>query len=182
MIFSKWEFMAKVSTQQIDIDEKTVIRELQQNSNESIDEIAKRCGFSRQKVWSIIKRLESNHTIWGYHAVVDNDQLRLKRYILLVKKTNRPIGKLLEIILSRDIERNAEKIGILIHDSIYLHGFFDWLIVFTAENIKQAKKFCEQFNFVYQNYVSEIYLIEEIFPVKYCSIQNPNVDKIKDFI
>jgi DNA-binding Lrp family transcriptional regulator len=174
--------MAKMSLQQIDIDEKTVIRELQRNANEGVDAIAKRCGFSRQKVWRIIKKLESNHTIWGYHAVVDNERLHLKSYIILVKKANTPITKLLETILSRDIERNAGEVGVTITSSIYLHGFFDWSIKFTAGDIRQAKKFCEQFNRIYHEYVKEIYLIEEIFPVKYCGIQNPNVDKLKNFV
>ena len=55
--------MPKNSSEQIDVDEKKVIRELQRNSKESIDKIAKKCGFSRQKVWRIIKRLEKNKTI-----------------------------------------------------------------------------------------------------------------------
>jgi DNA-binding Lrp family transcriptional regulator len=174
--------MAKVSLQQMDIDEKTVIRELQRNANEGVDEIAKRCKFSRQKVWRIIKKLESNHTIWGYHAVVDNERLHLKNYIILVKKANAPIGRLLETILSRDIERDAAEIGVSITCSLYLHGFFDWSIMFTAENIKQAKKFCEQFNRLYHEYVKEIYLIEEIFPVKCCGIQNPDAEKLRNFV
>jgi DNA-binding Lrp family transcriptional regulator len=174
--------MAKVSLKQMDIDEKTVIRELQRNSNESVDKIAKRCRFSRQKVWRIIKKLENNHTIWGYHAIVDNDRLNLKRYVILLKKTSQPLGRLVETILSREIERSATEIGVTIHASIYLHGSFDWFILFTAENIRQAKKFCEQFKFLYQNYINEIYLIEEIFPVKYCGIQNPNINKLKDFV
>ena len=56
--------MPKSSKEQIDLDEKKVVSELQRNSKESIDVIAKRCGFSRQKVWRIIKRLEKNKTIW----------------------------------------------------------------------------------------------------------------------
>ena len=67
-------FMAKVSAKQIDIDERKVIAALQSNAKESIDVIAKQCGFSRQKVWRIIKRLEKNRTIWGYHAVVDSER------------------------------------------------------------------------------------------------------------
>ena len=39
--------MAKTSKEQIDADEKKVIRELQKGSKESIDKIAKNCGFSR---------------------------------------------------------------------------------------------------------------------------------------
>ena len=46
--------MPKSSQKQIDADEKKVIRELQKNAKESIDKIAKNCGFSRQKVWRII--------------------------------------------------------------------------------------------------------------------------------
>ena len=57
--------MTKSSRKQTDNDEKEVIRELQKNSKESIDNIAKNCGFSRQKVWRAIKRLEKNNTICG---------------------------------------------------------------------------------------------------------------------
>jgi DNA-binding Lrp family transcriptional regulator len=173
--------MAKVSVQQIDIDEKTVIRELQRNSNESIDGIAKRCGFSRQKVWRIIKKLEGNQTIWGYHAIVDNERLHVKTYILLIKKSNRPISEVIDTIVTRDIEKNATEIGVHIEDSLYLHGFFDWIILFTAEDIRQAKKFSEQFNRTYQSYVGETFLVEEIFPVKSCGVQNPNIKRLKEF-
>ena len=67
-------------------DEKKVMHELEYNANESIDVIAKKCGFSRQKVWRIKKKLESNKTIWGYHAVVDHEKLHQKSYIMLIKK------------------------------------------------------------------------------------------------
>ena len=77
--------MPKSSRKQIDNDEKKILRELQKNSKESIDKIAKKCSFSRQKVWRIIKRLENNKTIWGYHAVVDNEKINMKSYILLIK-------------------------------------------------------------------------------------------------
>ena len=42
--------MPKSSKEQIDFDEKKVIKELQKNSKESIDKIAKKCGFSRKQV------------------------------------------------------------------------------------------------------------------------------------
>ena len=79
--------MPKISASQINIDEKKVMAELQKNSNETIDVLAKRCNFSRQKVWKIIKKLERDKTIWGYHAVVDTEKFHQKNYILLIKKS-----------------------------------------------------------------------------------------------
>jgi DNA-binding Lrp family transcriptional regulator len=173
--------MPKVSKRQKELDERKVVAELQNNANESIDKLAKRCGFSRQKVWRIIKKLESNKTIWGYHAVVDNEKLQTKNYILLLKKTNKPVSELLNLIVSRELEKQAKDLGVTIESSSYLHGSFDWMVSFVTEDIKQAKRFVEIFNRLYQNYVGEIFLFEEIFPVKTCGINNPHVDRLKDF-
>ena len=85
--------MPKSSREQIDADEKKVLHELQKNSKESIDNIAKKCGFSRQKVWRVIKRLENNKTIWGYHAVVDDNKIGLQRYFILIKRTAKAFSK-----------------------------------------------------------------------------------------
>lgn len=174
--------MPKISVYQINLDEKKVMAEFQKNSNESIDLLAKRCGFSRQKVWKIIKKLEKDKTIWGYHAVVDTERFYQKNYILLIKKANRPASEILDIILSRDVEKNAEKLDVIILSSSYLHGGFDWQMTFEAADIRVAKKFCETLNRLYQGHIGEIVLIEEIFPVKTCGIQNPNIKKLKEFV
>jgi len=173
--------MPKVSKRQKELDERKVVMELQNNANESIDKLAKRCSFSRQKVWRIIKKLENNKTIWGYHAVVDNERLQLKNYVLLLRKTNKPVSDLLSLIVSGELEKQARDIGVTIESSSYLHGSFDWMITFISEDIKQAKRFVEVFNRLYQNYVAELLLVEEIFPVKSCGISNPHVERFKDF-
>ena len=46
--------MARSSIKQIANDETKIINELKKNARESIDTIADKCGFSRQKVWRII--------------------------------------------------------------------------------------------------------------------------------
>jgi DNA-binding Lrp family transcriptional regulator len=174
--------MAKVSAKQIDIDERKVIAVLQKNAKESIDSIAADCGFSRQKVWRIIKRLEKNKTIWGYHAVVDSDKIQMKRYLLLIRKTTEPVKELAEIIISRGIEKYAQEVGVYLEDSQYLHGMYDWEMCFSAKDIKQAKQFCETLNKVYHKYIKELFLLERIFPVKLCGLQNPNIMKLKGFV
>ena len=61
--------MVKTSQDQIEKDEQRILQELQKNAKESIDTIAKNCGFSRQKVWRIIKRLEQNEIVWGLSLI-----------------------------------------------------------------------------------------------------------------
>ena len=160
--------MPKNSREQIDVDEKMVLQELQKNSKESIDAIAKKCRFSRQKVWRIIKRLEKNKTIWGYCAVVDNEKLDRKRYIMLIKRSNKPLGDTINKIIDLTMHVKGEDIGVEICCSCYLHGRYDWMLSFTAVDIKNAKKFSELLTKEYRQTISEIHLLEDIFSVKKC--------------
>jgi len=173
--------MPKSSRKQIDDDEKKVIQELQKNSKESIDKIAKKCGFSRQKVWRIIKRLESNKTIWGYCAVIDNERFGLKRYVMLIKRSNSPINDAINKIIDLTMHHKGEEIGINILESSYIHGHYDWMFIFTANGIKDAKRFVELLTREYQQVISEIHLMEDIFSVKKCGEINPNMDKFREF-
>jgi Lrp/AsnC family transcriptional regulator len=172
--------MPKSSKEKITLDERKVIKELMKNANESIDTIAKKCGFSRQKVWRVIKRLEENKTIWGYHAVVDDERLGVKSYLLLIKKTNKPISDVADKIIAG--ETGFKEAGINIEYCDYLHGGFDWLISFTAKNIIQAKRFVEGIMMTYQDYVGETCLLEKIFPLLKCGIDNPHLEKLKEIL
>jgi DNA-binding Lrp family transcriptional regulator len=170
--------MPKSSRKQIDNDEKR----LQKNSKESIDKIAKKCDFSRQKVWRIIKRLENNKTIWGYHAVVDIEKLGLNHYLILVKKAMKPAKETANTIITRELERKAAEIGVTIHASHYLHGRYDWQICFTAENLAKAKQFCEKVKALYSPIIKDLELLEIIFAVMEGCIVNPDIEKLKSFL
>ena len=173
--------MPKSSKKQIDEDEKRVIRELQRNSKESIDKIAKKCGFSRQKVWRIIKRLEKNKTIWGYHAVVDNNKVGLQRYFILVKRTNKPFSKEhIDSIIKRKIKPEIAEKGIIVDGTSYVHGDFDGVYEIRASNIRQVKKFCETLNNLSRDYISEMRILEELFPIEKNGIVNPNIEELKN--
>jgi len=173
--------MIKESKKKIKEDDKIIIRELGRNSKESIDKIAKRCGFSRQKVWRTIKRFEESNTIWGYHAVFDNEKIDTKQYVLLVKRSTKPAKDAIKKIIDLTMHKKGEEIGIDIHCSSYLHGYYDWMFVFTALNIKEAKRFSELLSREYHEMISEVMLLEDIFPIKKCGIVNPDVERIKEF-
>jgi len=174
--------MAKNSRKQIMLDEIRILDQLSKNANKSINEIAKNCGFSRQKVWRIIKNLERNKTIWGYTSIIDEEKQNKKSYIILIKRTSNPLNKeLIEKITKREISKKAAKIGAKIITSIYTNGAFDWVIHFNANNIRDAKRFVEDLNKTFEGYVDETTLLEKMFITENCGIQNPEINKLKDF-
>ncbi|MCJ7570436.1 MAG: Lrp/AsnC family transcriptional regulator [Candidatus Thermoplasmatota archaeon] len=174
--------MPKNSVKQIEQDEKRILDELTKNANKSINDIAESCGFSRQKVWRVIKNMEKNHTIWGYTAVVDEEKQDKKGYILLMKRTNKPFPQeLINKIINRDLAKKGKKIGIEMTNSFYTHGVYDWVICFNANDIREAKSFVEEFNKLYEGFVSEIQLLEKMFCAVSCGVTNPEIKKLKDF-
>ena len=173
--------MSKSSKEQIDLDEKKVIRELENNSKENIDTIAKKCGFSRQKVWRIVKRLENNKTIWGYHAVVDDNKIGLQQYFVLIKRTTKPFSKEhIDSIIKRVIKPEIAKMGIIVENASYVHGDFDGIHIIRASNVLQVKKYCEILNNLSKGYISDMKILEELFPIEKNGIVNPNIEELKD--
>jgi len=175
--------MARSSMKEIEKDEMKIIIELQRNAKESIDKIAKRCGFSRQKVWRIMNNLEENKKIWGYTAVTDDEKIGIKRYFVLIKRTATPITKdLAEKIIRREVEKTAKAEGINIESSFFVHGNYDWIICLTAENIKYAKKFCDIVQNAYHGHIADLALLENLFAIRKNNLLNPNREELKEFL
>jgi len=168
--------MPKTSKEQITNDEKKIIRELQKNSKESIDKIAKKCSFSRQKVWRVIKRLEKDKTIWGYNAIVDNEKVDLTHYTILVKRTIVPVdGKLQNMISKEELDEYFPELNITLEDCLYVNGEYDWVISFTAPGIKETKKFCEKLLRKFSEHIESYEVLETIITVRKQGIKNPSI-------
>jgi len=174
--------MAKRSRDQVEKDERKVVDLLQTRAKDSIDSLADTCGFSGPKVRRIIKNLEDNKTIWGYHSVTDYEKLDMHEFILLIKKTNKPLDELAQKIIARDIEKQADKLDIFIGSSFYLHGSYDWIICFVAKDLRTAKKFDGELIKMFKEHIQETNLVENIFPVKRCGVNNPNLKKLIEFL
>jgi len=174
--------MAKNSALQMKEDEKKIIDELQKNGNKSINEIAIKCKFSRQKVWRIIKNLEKNDTIWGYTAVIDELKQEMKKYFVLIKRTNLPVTEqMINKIISRELKEKSKNLNVKMISSTLTNGAYDYIICFNAPDIKNAKRFVENLSKIFKGMISEIHLIEQLFSVQKCGIENPNVEQIKEF-
>jgi DNA-binding Lrp family transcriptional regulator len=170
--------MAKTSRKQIDLDEKRIMAELEKNSNESLDVLAKRLKFSRQKIWRIIKGLNKSGVIWGYTTVVDNEMRSLKSYVLMLKRSSKPMDeKTLDAFVSL-----TSSTGASIESMFYMHGEYDWILSFTAPDIKMAKRFCETILTTYPGVFAQVSLLETLVSVRKHHVANPNVKKLKEFL
>ena len=175
--------MPKSSKKQINEDDKKFLRVLQQNSGDSIERIAKKCGFSKQKVSRIKKRLEKNKTIWGYSAIVDDEKLDVKRYTMLVKLKHLPIDNEVEKnMIEGVIDKLGAEIGISVKDSFWLNGNYDYMVCFSADNLKKAKKFQEIFIRTYNSNIAELQLMENIVTIKKDGFVSPKVIETKKLL
>jgi DNA-binding Lrp family transcriptional regulator len=175
--------MSKSSRDQIDKDEKKILSELVKNSDEKIETIAKHCGFSRQKVWRAVKQMEENHMIWGYTAIFDEEKIGLKHFMLMAKRTMKQLEeKTADKIVSRKLEDLVAELGITIESSFYVHGEYDWVITFTAEDIKQAKKFSNSFVALYPGVIEKMTIMQTLMFIRKQYILNPEKMKLKEFL
>jgi len=174
--------MAKSSKETILHDEIKVLDALEQHSKDSIDKIAKDCGFSRQKVWRIIKELEKRKVIWGYTAITDETAKNLKHFIVLAKRNTVPFGDEVrkEIILRKLDDYPMDIITI---ENIYLtHGTFDWILTFYAPDLVSAKRFVEETFARFSKYLQEYTLIETLVPVRKHGLKNPRIKELVKYV
>lgn len=175
--------MAKSSKGQRQEDEMKILAALQNNSNENIETIAKRCGFSRQKVWKMIKQMEERHMIWGYTAIIDQDEIEQESFMILIKRTNDPLDKkIMNKIESIQLEDVAQPFDVTIESSCYVHGNYDWIITVTAQGINQAKTFCDRLNSEFPGAIAMIDIQQILYFVRKHHIFNPDRKKLRDLM
>lgn len=175
--------MAKSSKKEIEKDRQNVIYELENNSNRSVNEIAVKLGFSRQKIWRIIKDLEDDNTIWGYTAIVDDNKIGRKRFFIFLKKASIPLKEeKLDIVINKEFRQIATKLGAKLESMYFLHGSYNGVLCVTAENIMQVKKFIDKINQKLDGTcIAESNVFEVLFPIERNGFNNPNVKGLKEF-
>jgi DNA-binding Lrp family transcriptional regulator len=173
--------MAKSSREQKVKDDQKVLTELKKNCKENIDTIAKNCGFSKQKVWKIIKQLENDQKIWGYSAIIDEKQ-DLQKFILFQKRTfTTHDPKDIDDLAMTRMEHMKKDVGITVQSTYFIHGEYDWVTIFTAKDIRQAKKFVDTIMKRFPG-TQTIHLSQILFTLREQYIQNPNPSDMKNYI
>jgi uncharacterized protein with GYD domain len=112
---------------------------------------------------------------------VDAEKIDMKNYMMLVKRTNMPADTIIDKMINDFKTESMKKIGIDVHCNFYVHGCFDWIVLFSAADIKNAKKFAELVNNNYAGAISEVHILETIFPVKACGVINPDLEELREY-
>jgi DNA-binding Lrp family transcriptional regulator len=170
--------MPKSNNKKIENDKKRTIQQLLKNSRQSPHEIAKKLGFSRQKAWKIIKELEKQNIIWGYTAVINESD---RNIFFALSKLKAPIYDRIDDIIENVQEDTESILNIGMLGSYYINGAYDWIVIFSAQNILDAKKFCTHIQKQYIDHIERIELMETIFPLMKFGKLNPDVKKLKEF-
>ena len=114
--------------------------------------------------------------------MTDEEKLDKKGYMILIKKSNKPLSQeLINKIIKRDLGKKGKKLGIEITNSYYTHGSYDWVISFNATSIQEAKRLVEEINKLHEEYISDLQLIEKMFSVVSCGVTNPDIKKLNDY-
>jgi len=174
--------MAKSSKKTQQSDEQKVLNVLKRQGDITLEQLEKKTGFSRQKLWRIKNSLKQNGTIWGYSAIDDSGKQNLSQFILLLKRSMKPFE---EKFRNEVVKENLDSYlpgKVIIQDIYYTHGYFNAVINFQAKNIIDAKKLIDTIMIKLGDYFTEIQLLETLFPVRLRGIKNPNIEKLVEFI
>jgi len=172
--------MAKNSRKQIRQDTEAVLRVMQEKGKNDLQKISEKAGFSRQKTWRMIKKLEENKGIWGYTAVINPELLNKKNYLLMMNiecdkdvYTKMANGK---------IESLLAEIGITVQDNYYTHGEYNWMLKISADDTRHLTVACNVIMNEFPDSLTDIETMEVMVPIKVHNIGNPKVkDEVKQF-
>ena len=174
--------MPKHSKEAMKKDEIQILNILEKHAKEGIDEIAKKCGYSRQKAWKIIKNLEEKNIIWGYAATTDGTVRGLQHFVLLVKKNNAPVDKEhRQEIMLKGLEGFVPGF-IYIENIFYTHGEYNAVVTFYAQDLKNATKLVQELSNQIGQYFEKYLLLETIFPIRKNGFENPGMKELIEFL
>jgi DNA-binding Lrp family transcriptional regulator len=175
--------MPKRTKEMIAEETRNVLAALQQNAKGSIATIAKECHMSKAKCSRTIRHLERTRKIWGYTAIVDERELPSKKFILLLKRTAEKFDETkVDDIVAKQFKHLYEPLGVRIESTYYIHGEYDWALIFTAPDLLQAKKFSQILFDHYPGFAAKVNIMEILFTGRAHYVLNPDHSKLREIL
>jgi uncharacterized protein with GYD domain len=103
--------------------------------------------------------------------------------MLMIKRTMEKMDeKVVDLIISTKTEDIATELGVTIESSFYVHGEYDWILTFIADDIIQAKKFSDSLIQLYPSCTKKITILQTMMFTRKHYILNPDRKKLKEFL
>jgi len=161
--------MVKISRIRYEREREIIAQELRVNPSASVNDIANKYGFSKQKIYKIKRELKisSKHSS---SMMFSDDTLR---YFIILAKTDKNLNLLDDNIQSkmdlRPARKKMEKMGVNLEFSYLANGDSDVVLGISSKDISCAKMFC---TLVKQDLSTVIKNIEMIEILKQFDINN----------
>ena len=162
----------KIMTIKLDLKDRKILWELDQNSRQPLSEIAKKVRLSKEAVYYRIKNLEQRKVITGWTLFVSLAKLNLMHVKLLIKFQNLSKDKRCEIIDYLVRHENTNWVGTC-------NGTYDMIVGFVIKDLIEFNKVKEDFFNKYSEYIlksqNSIMLEAYIYGRKYLLNQNQEI-------
>jgi DNA-binding Lrp family transcriptional regulator len=163
-------------------DEQQVFAVLEKQAKERMDAIARKCGFSRQKVWKIVKDLEKKKIIWGYGAVTGPKEKDLQMFILLLRRSIVPLDPLIKQQSVKGLLDEIRLKNVIIDDVYFTHGQYDGVITFSTDDLLSARRFLTELSKRIGVYFDQLILLECLFPFRRLGFKNPHMEDLVELL
>lgn len=128
---------------QLDNIDRKILKELQLDASQSLEDIAKKVGASKTPVWNRIKKLKKLDVIKNYTVILDADKLGLEACFFVLVRTSEHEKEWQNSFLNALLERNE------VLEAHRLAGDIDYILKVRVSNAKAYDVF-------YQALISEV--------------------------
>ena len=148
----------------------------------SIVEIANSLDSYRQRVYREKTRLENEHVIWGYTAVLNESKLNQVTYLVFLK--TRPMSTDLAELVTADLLKEwSSKQKVRLLDLLYVNGEYDWVLKFAAPDYPTARRYYESLRIRYGKYLLEKPVIVDVsFSLVKEGVRNPEAKQLLELV
>ena len=127
----------------LDDTDRKILKELQLDASQSLEDIAKKVGASKTPVWNRIKKLKKLDVIKNYTVILDADKIGLEACFFVLVRTSEHEKEWQNSFLNALLERNE------VLEAHRLAGDIDYILKVRVSNAKAYDVF-------YQALISEV--------------------------
>lgn len=127
----------------LDDTDRKILKELQLDASQSLEDIAKKVGASKTPVWNRIKKLKKLDVIKNYTVILDAEKLGLEACFFVLVRTSEHEKEWQNSFLNALLERNE------VLEAHRLAGDIDYILKVRVTNAKA-------YDIFYQALISEV--------------------------